>query len=1588
METKFRERPNADASIPSPQSEAVANELQELSLQPAPSLPIRERKSDGHSIGILCFDFVFQKCSMRSEAVGQHCTEVKRKERCNIRGGLVCWVGVDFEVKKSLIAPAMLEHLPCVRIDPAPHRPPPISRDMDERAIRYELERQACQSLRQVLQLKLQQRRSREELVGQGIMPPLKSSAAFHEHRRSLERARTEDYLKRKIRSRPERSELIRMHILEEPSLQAKQLQLKRARLADDLNDKISHRPGPMELIHKNILPVHSSIKQAIIETQFPKASGDNSSCDEDSNYSLSPEQQLGQESPLSLLPLPSPPETLAGSSIPSPPQVPSSVPPLPPISGPSPSLKLTNGTAAQSGQMASAISQIKFQPKPNSDRSAPRHKKPKDNKPKIKKLKYHQYIPPDQKGDKEPPPHLDSSYAKILQQQQLFLQLQILTQQQQHYNYHAILPAPPKPQKDQQPSASSSSSSTTTSSPPRPVAAPSTAPPNQGSHSRQSSAPLGATKPASLPPKLDEMKVAELKSELKLRSLPVSGTKNDLIERLRTYQELNGGSDTTPSPTAGGTTGPGAEGAGNYSQQQQQFQLQCRQTSSLAGQSGGADAGSSATPAAATPQQLMTVSSPPASLTPSDGSPGAMSPEDPSFNSDPLREMNDTTNMDPADVVGTREYGERSFRLITGFLSMYSVLDHQQRVTALELALDRLAASPDISPELCGFRRPSPPATPRLNSAALRSAFPPTLALNSAALRRPSSPTLPPELLRLRPAAASRRHSPELIRRRQHRRFRPSPPASQGFHPVARCRLLEDLAAAGGSWPSPLATGGFRLRRLASPPPASRSPVRSSPPLALRGFQPPLRPRRRPPESSASAACCAGPEGLRHSSAPGHRRVHMGSPLTQLSLQPCSAAQPPMSIKEEPKCSTPAACQFSLKSASLQKHCLVSSAAPTTTATAVVTMDKDKMLQEKDKQIEELTRMLRQKQRLVEVLRMQLEHRARGGRVPEPLVLLRVKQEPPDKPTVPLSFGQPPFPPPLSSVSRDMDVTKVTVKQEAMEAEEVVPETTMSKTSSETPEAQEQLNTHTKHQQHVCLQQTTLQLAQQQAIQKLLRQQHHSIQNQQQKIQNCSQTLENQQNLQKLSQQRKRKSQKQQLKQQQQLFQSQQQHQQSKQQQMQLKQQILLKQQKLLLQQQNKQQTKQLQQIQIQTKIHLKQQQVLIQQKQQAQQQQPPQVPQAYLNQQSASFPLDLLKNNSTPTLVTDSNGNHFLIALTSHVAENQRTDAQESKATNQVTLQRLQSSPAKLPAHNPVHLPEADNQNKQSMNEGLLTQQKTKPQNGGLQVSVDQPQQEVAQCLSAPPSLQPFFKDQETDPSGRHTSSPSSQIQVCPSLDVLFSPLSPASIKTSSSPDNKDTEQEDDFIDIILQTGETSTTFKPAPEPSLDYVNPNSSATSPPPSPLQLLLSPPIPQSGDTPQSATSVPFELQNPVGTTEETQNLSNAGSGRLEDFLESTTGKPLLGVESGLLTLIDDLHSQMLCTPSILDHPPSPMDTFDVAAEGERGLDSMDWLDLTTGERRGEETPTLAPLGPQTPPSVFSTDFLEGYDLQIHWDSCL
>nr|XP_045017111.1 myocardin-related transcription factor B isoform X4 [Jaculus jaculus] len=389
-----------------------------------------------------------------------------------------------------------------------------------------------------VLQLRLQQRRTREQLVDQGIMPPLKSPAAFHEQIKSLERARTENFLKHKIRSRPDRSELVRMHILEEtfaePSLQATQMKLKRARLADDLNEKIAQRPGPMELVEKNILPVDSSVKEAIIgvgKEDYPHTQGD-FSFDEDSSDALSPDQPASQESQGSaaspsepkVSESPSPVTTNTPAQLtsvsPAPPEFLKTPPAAdqPPARSTAPILPTTTVSSAKLGPT------LVKQSHPKNPNDKHRSKKCKDPKPRVKKLKYHQYIPPDQKGEKSEP-QMDSNYARLLQQQQLFLQLQILSQQQQqqHYNYQTILPAPTKNDKN---------NSTTPST------------------SRQSTA-APVRKPGPLPSSLDDLKVSELKTELKLRGLPVSGTKPDLIERLKPYQEVNNSSLTAGSIVA-----------------------------------------------------------------------------------------------------------------------------------------------------------------------------------------------------------------------------------------------------------------------------------------------------------------------------------------------------------------------------------------------------------------------------------------------------------------------------------------------------------------------------------------------------------------------------------------------------------------------------------------------------------------------------------------------------------------------------------------------------------------------------------------------------------------------------------------------------------------------------------------------------------------------------------------------------------------------------------------------------------------------------------------------------------------------------
>lgn len=187
--------------------------------------------------------------------------------------------------------------------------------------------------------------------------------------------------------------------------------------------------------------------------------------------------------------------------------------------------------------------------------------------------------------------------------------------------------------------------------------------------------------------------------------------------------------------------------------------------------------------------------------------------------------------------------------------------------------------------------------------------------------------------------------------------------------------------------------------------------------------------------------------------------------------LQPLTTAPASAAVKQERRRYGPAPCRLSLKSTSLQERSSVSSAGPAiAAATPPATVDKDRMLQEKDKQIAELTRMLLQNHRLVEELRMQLGNGSRDAH-PASHVLKRVKEEPPDRSTSP-------------SLVVLSEKKVITIKKET-EEEEI---TSKMPLQSSSPPQQPHSQTHPQRQQtQVCLQDSVQQLAQQQAISRLL---------------------------------------------------------------------------------------------------------------------------------------------------------------------------------------------------------------------------------------------------------------------------------------------------------------------------------------------------------------------------------------------------------------------------------------------------------------------------------------------------------------------
>lgn len=607
--------------------------------------------------------------------------------------------------------------------------------------------------------------------------------------------------------------------------------------------------------------------------------------------------------------------------------------------------------------------------------------------------------------------------------------------------------------------------------------------------------------------------------------------------------------------------------------------------------------------------------------------------------------------------------------------------------------------------------------------------------------------------------------------------------------------------------------------------------------------------------------------------------------------------------------------------------------------------MDKDQMLQEKDKQIEELTRMLRQKQRLVETLRSQLEQGKTGG-------CTAVKKEDENKTTcsqvkhqtlIKASAIQPPTLP-------NGIVLRVKKEEEPDENMEGVTE------EAQTKKAPQPMQ---------CSQETLLRLQQIHRLQVQQAEQH--------KLQPApvQKTTELKPIPQKPAAQ-KRDAQIL-LRQQQQLQQLiiQQTQQKQLQAQNKLAQQNQLRRVPAQAQQKNQVQLKQVQvQIQNQTagcpkpavnqSQQRKQQKLQQRQKQQTAPVTTQQVTSVVINQQNGpqihtqAISLDLLKANGAPTLVTDSNGNHYLIALTSQTGDGQNGVSSLAKTNGRITLQRLQSTPSKLPSSE-------SQSTEQQPPAKTVSQPMKKAQKAGLRLDTNRAAQPNL-SLTAPATLQPFFDD-------------------------MSDSESQTTIMSSLKENGMNSQQMDDLFDILLKSGEIPG-FKSNPDPTLAPLHSDPPSPTSPPSPLR--LSPPIPT----------------EPLMCPQPSEHEPCSGSGRLEDFLESTTGAPLIGVEpDGALTLIDDLHSQMLSTPSILDHPSSPMDTSDLGFSphatgldfGDPTLDSMDWLDISMvgggsgvngGGAREREGGTGAPLASHSPPSVFSADFLDSTDLQLHWESCL
>ena len=341
-----------------------------------------------------------------------------------------------------------------------------------------------------------------------------------------------------------------------DPGLQAKQLQLRKNKLADTLNEKLATRPGPLELIQGGILEPKTELAAVVENVSFEKTSVatnkpwkqgipgialQRTSSDASRNSALQKQHSIdtavaspGKDATSPLSESGHIATRKYSDSSPSPAPSPSDSNDVrSPVKSPqfitSPKFTQSYPPPAhlhKATHTPGIMSSIGKAPSPSQTR------KKQQKQQKYRKLRYHEYVPPSKnngKGGKttsKSPSKSETPYNLLLQQQQLFLQLQVLQQQYPNGVLMKKLPDLMNSLSSKEKAAGKGRSS---------VMSPS------GDAAKSNVGPiipqmLQVEQPNRLNVtsiRFDELKVSDLKVACKELGMIVSGKKAELVERL-----------------------------------------------------------------------------------------------------------------------------------------------------------------------------------------------------------------------------------------------------------------------------------------------------------------------------------------------------------------------------------------------------------------------------------------------------------------------------------------------------------------------------------------------------------------------------------------------------------------------------------------------------------------------------------------------------------------------------------------------------------------------------------------------------------------------------------------------------------------------------------------------------------------------------------------------------------------------------------------------------------------------------------------------------------------------------------------------